>query len=84
MNLTEQSFRRCSSEGIVVGADRSPGTYGVGCTLDHVVDFADVYAVLLQCANDFHDVASIRELRQLHEMAKLQSSPASQKHLAGQ
>jgi hypothetical protein len=78
----EKSFWRCSKEGIVVDADGSPGSYGTGCTLDHVLAFAGAYADVLHCAMAYHDAASIRELHQLREMAKSLSSPAAQKHLA--
>ena len=45
----EAAYQRCAREGSVVAVDGSPGSYGVGCTLDHVMAFADAYHVLLTC-----------------------------------
>ena len=59
-----------------MAADGTPGTFGTGCTLDHVLAFANAYADVLHCAVEYHDAASIRELRDLHDMANRLSSPA--------
>lgn len=63
-------------------ADGSPGTYGVGCTLDHVIAFANAYADVLSCATS-GDVPSLRELRQLRELAHSLSSPAARHPKSG-
>ena len=80
----EYTFQRCASEGVVTDADGSPGTYGVGCTLDHVIAFANAYALLTHCAVTWHEPEAIREMRQLREFAQMVSSPASQRHLNNQ
>lgn len=81
VDKAERSFQGCSSMGVVMAADGTPGTFGTGCTLDHVLAFANAYADVLHCAVEYHDAASIRELRDLHDMANRLSSPAAQRHL---
>jgi hypothetical protein len=83
VDAVELALTRCISEGTVKDVDGSPGTYGVGCTLDHVLAFADAYADVVWCA--VHgDPASVKELHQLREFANDTASPASAKHLKGQ
>ena len=77
----EALFHLCMTQGVVVDADGSPGTYGTGCTMDHVVEFAGAYATVLHCATAYTDAPSIHALRDFREVAKAVSSPASQKRL---
>jgi hypothetical protein len=81
---TDRSFQRCSSMGSVMASNGTPGSFGVGCTLDHVLAFANAYADVLQCATKYHDPGSIRELRDLRSLATTLSSPAAQRHLNDQ
>jgi hypothetical protein len=67
------------TEGVVV--DGSPGTYGSGCTMDNVVEFASAYSFVMRCAVIDNDIPSMRALRRFHDEAKELSSPASQKRL---
>jgi hypothetical protein len=80
----DRSFQQCSSMGSVIASDGTPGAFGVGCTLDHVLAFANAYADLLHCAMKYHDPGSIRELRDLRNLATTLSSPAAQRHLNDQ
>jgi len=81
VDKAERLFDLCMTQGVVVDADGSPGTYGAGCTMDNVVEFAGAYAMVLHCAVAYTDTPSIRAMRHFRDMAKIASSPAAQKRL---
>jgi hypothetical protein len=82
VDALELALSRCISQGTVKDVDGSPGTYGPGCTIDHVLAFAAAYTDVVWCA--VHgDPASVKELRQVREFANDTASPASTKHLRG-
>lgn len=84
VDRAERLFQLCASEGVVVGADGGPGSYGVGCTMDHVLAFASAYAGVVHCAMQYHHAPSLRELRDFRDMAEKMSSPASERRLEAQ